>query len=35
MKWEKVKLGSVCSKIGSGATPKGGSTVYINLIIAV
>ncbi len=29
MKWEKVKLGDVCSKIGSGATPKGGSAVYI------
>ena len=29
MKWEKVKLGDVCIKIGSGATPKGGSTVYI------
>ncbi len=30
MKWEKVKLGDVCTKIGSGATPKGGSTVYID-----
>ena len=29
MSWEKVKLGDVCSKIGSGATPKGGSTVYV------
>ena len=29
MSWEKVKLGDVCSKIGSGATPRGGSTVYI------
>lgn len=29
MKWEKVKLSDVCIKIGSGATPKGGSTVYI------
>lgn len=29
MSWEKVKLGDVCTKIGSGATPKGGSTVYI------
>ena len=27
---EKVKLGDVCHKIGSGATPKGGSTVYVN-----
>ena len=29
MSWKRVKLGDVCSKIGSGATPKGGSTVYI------
>ena len=29
MSWEKVKLGNVCIKIGSGATPKGGSTIYI------
>lgn len=29
MSWEKVKLGDVCNKIGSGATPKGGSKVYI------
>ncbi|MBR3939634.1 MAG: restriction endonuclease subunit S [Bacteroidales bacterium] len=28
--WKKVKLGEVCSKIGSGATPKGGAMVYIN-----
>ena len=28
MKWETALLGSVCSKIGSGATPKGGSMVY-------
>lgn len=27
--WEKIKLGDVCSKIGSGATPKGGSGVYV------
>lgn len=26
--WMKVKLGESCTKIGSGATPKGGSTVY-------
>lgn len=26
--WKKVKLGESCIKIGSGATPKGGSTVY-------
>lgn len=29
MNWKTVKLGDVCSKIGSGATPRGGSTVYI------
>jgi hypothetical protein len=34
VKWEKVKLGDVCIKIGSGATPKGGSTVYIKKGIA-
>ena len=28
MKWENVRLGDICSKIGSGATPRGGSTVY-------
>ena len=28
MKWEKVRLGDVCIKIGSGSTPKGGSKVY-------
>lgn len=27
--WKKVKLGDICSKIGSGATPSGGSRVYI------
>lgn len=26
--WHKVKLGSVCSKIGSGATPSGGRNSY-------
>lgn len=30
MSWENVKLGDVCTKIGSGATPKGGSTVYVD-----
>ncbi|MBF1747654.1 MAG: restriction endonuclease subunit S [Veillonella sp.] len=24
-----MKLGDICTKIGSGATPKGGSTVYV------
>lgn len=30
MIWENVKLGDICQKIGSGATPKGGSTVYVD-----
>lgn len=30
MKWEEVKLGDYCAKIGSGATPKGGASVYID-----
>ena len=29
-KWKTEKLRNCCSKIGSGSTPKGGSTVYIN-----
>lgn len=28
--WKKVKLKDCCIKIGSGSTPKGGSTVYID-----
>ena len=28
--WSKCKLGACCSKIGSGKTPKGGSSVYAN-----
>jgi type I restriction enzyme, S subunit len=27
--WKKVKLGGVVEKVGSGITPKGGSTVYL------
>ena len=27
--WEEVVLGEHCSKIGSGATPRGGSSVYL------
>ena len=27
--WKKVKLIDCCLKIGSGSTPKGGSTVYV------
>ena len=30
MEIKYVKLGEQCSKIGSGATPKGGSSVYID-----
>lgn len=29
MSWEYMKLGDICTKIGSGATPKGGATVYV------
>lgn len=28
--WKKVKLGDVCLKIGSGATPRGGESSYIS-----
>ena len=28
--WEEKKLGELTSKIGSGATPKGGRKVYVN-----
>jgi type I restriction enzyme S subunit len=28
--WPHIKLSSVCSKIGSGATPRGGENVYLN-----
>lgn len=27
--WRTVRLGSVCKKIGSGATPRGGKDVYL------
>jgi len=27
--WAPLRLGAVCSKIGSGATPRGGSDVYL------
>ena len=27
--WRKIALGQVCSKIGSGATPRGGKEVYV------
>ena len=29
-KWKKCKLGVCCSKIGSGKTPRGGSSVYVD-----
>ena len=29
MRWKTVRLGDYCIKIGSGATPKGGATVYV------
>jgi type I restriction enzyme S subunit len=28
--WRVFRLGDVCSKIGSGATPRGGSSVYLD-----
>ena len=28
--WEPIKLGDCCSKIGSGATPRGGANVYLS-----
>jgi len=28
MTWSHIRLGDYCSKIGSGATPKGGDSVY-------
>jgi type I restriction enzyme S subunit len=27
--WEWVRLGEICSKIGSGQTPRGGSNIYL------
>ena len=30
MNWKIEKLGNYCDKIGSGATPKGGSLVYVD-----
>jgi len=28
--WPHIELGAVCTKIGSGATPRGGATVYVD-----
>jgi type I restriction enzyme S subunit len=33
--WSEVRLGDVCTKIGSGATPRGGEKVYIPCGIAL
>ena len=27
--WIRLRLGDVCTKIGSGATPRGGNKVYL------
>lgn len=27
--WKEYKLGEICTKIGSGATPKGGKEAYL------
>jgi type I restriction enzyme S subunit len=29
--WTRFRLGDICTKIGSGATPRGGSEVYLEL----
>ena len=29
--WKEYKLGDICSKIGSGATPKGGADSYLQI----
>ena len=34
-KYEKVSLKDICSKIGSGATPKGGKSAYVNAGISL
>ena len=30
MEWVDIRLGDACTKVGSGATPKGGGSVYLN-----
>lgn len=30
MDWVDIRLGDVCTKIGSGATPRGGGSVYLD-----
>ena len=27
--WKEYRLGDICTKIGSGATPKGGKEAYL------
>ena len=27
--WSRYKLGAICKKIGSGATPRGGKEAYL------
>lgn len=29
--WTPINLGDVCTKIGSGATPRGGGDVYLEI----
>ncbi len=29
-RWTSIRVGDVCTKIGSGATPRGGSSVYLD-----
>lgn len=33
--WEEKTLGQICSKIGSGSTPKGGRNVYIDSGVSI
>jgi type I restriction enzyme S subunit len=33
--WPEVRLGDVCDKTGSGATPRGGESVYLSEGVAL
>lgn len=33
--WKEYRLGEICSKIGSGATPRGGSNSYVDFGISL
>ena len=33
--WKRVKLGEICSKIGSGATPTGGKSAYKDIGVSL